>query len=331
MAPVQSWHHGSVSERLFLLLGGDDFLSDRVVGQVSRERAEQSGTDVPVTRVRAGDVTVPELAELLSPSLFAEERIVVVESAADAGKEPAALISSAAGALPDGVTLMVCHKGGGRAKSMIADLKKAGAQEVDCQPPKWPSDRVDFVRREFRALGVRVNPAVCDLVSELVGSDLRELAAACGQLVADTGGRIDEAAVRTYYTGKPEITGFEVADKAVVGDLAGALESLAWAEHHGVARVLLADALAEAVHGIARVRALGGINPNSAAAELGMPPGRVRKLQDQARGWTADSVAQAIIVTADLNAGVKGQAANADYAVEHAVVTVAALCARRGR
>jgi DNA polymerase-3 subunit delta len=36
--------------------------------------------------MRAGDVGIYELAELLSPSLFADERIVVLEAAAEAGK-----------------------------------------------------------------------------------------------------------------------------------------------------------------------------------------------------------------------------------------------------
>lgn len=320
-----------VTDRLFLLLGDDDFLTGRVIGQVAAERSAQAGEDVPVTRVRCGEVTGPELAELLSPSLFAEERIVVVEAADAAGKEPAALIVATAQALPEGITMMVIHSGGGRQKSMVPLLKKAGAAEFECAAPKWPAERVDFVRKEFRNLGVRVGPDVVELVQELVGSDLRELSAACHQLVSDTGGKVDEAAVRTYYVGRPEVTGFEVADKAVTGDLAGALESLAWAQHHGTARVLLADALAEAVHAIARVRAIGSADKYSIASELGMAPGRVGKVQGQARAWDSASIGRAVLVVAELNGAVKGQAADADYALEHAVATVAQLRPRRGR
>ncbi|GAC62213.1 MULTISPECIES: DNA polymerase III subunit delta [Gordonia] len=312
-----------------MLLGDDDFLTGRVISKVSAERSREAGVDVPVTRVRAGEVTAPELAELLSPSLFAEERIVVVQSAADAGKEPAALITASAKALPEGITLMVVHTGGGRQKSMVGELKKAGVQEFACAAPKWPSERMDFVRAEFRALGARVSAEVVELVTEMVGSDLRELSAACHQLVADTGNKVDAAAVRLYYTGRPEVTGFEVADKAVTGDLAGALESLAWAEHHGTARVLLADALAEAVHAIARVRSMGGGDKYSLASELGMSPGRVGKIQTQARAWDSASIGEAVLVVADLNGAVKGQAADPDYALEHAVATVARLRPRR--
>lgn len=54
-----------------------------------------------------------------------------------------------------------------------------------------------------------------------IGSDLRELASACSQLVADTGGAVDAVAVRRYHSGKAEVKGFDIADKAVVGDVAG--------------------------------------------------------------------------------------------------------------
>lgn len=314
----------AVTERLHLLLGDDDFLTGRVISAVSAEQSKAAGTPVPVTRVRAGDVSEHELAELLSPSLFAEERIVVVGSAADAGKEPAALIAQAADSLPDGITLMVIHNGGGRAKSLVPALKKSGAVEHATAAPRWPSERMDFVRKEFRALGVKVHADVVEQVVEGVGSELRELAAACAQLVADTGGKVDRDAVRLYYQGRPEMTGFEVADRAVTGDRAAALESLAWALHHGVARVLLADALAEAVHAIARVRPLTG-NHFSVASEVGMSPNRVKNVQAQARAWDSESIARAMKVVAALNADVKGQAADADYALTHAVATVADL------
>ncbi len=314
----------AVSERLHLLLGDDDFLTGRVVESIVAERSAQSGADVPVTRVRAGDVTEHELAELLSPSLFAEERVIVVESAAEAGKAPAELVATTAKALPDGITLAVVHSGGGRAKSMVPALKKAGAVEYDCASPKWPSDRATFVSAEFTRLGARVSGDVVEQVVDSVGGELRELAAACGQLVADTTGKVTRDIVLTYYQGRAEVTGFEVADKAVTGDRAGALESLAWACHHGVPRVLLADALAEAVHAIARVRGVSG-DHYSVARELGMPAGRVKKVQGQARAWDSVSIAQAMIVVAQLNGDVKGQAADADYALEHAVSTVADL------
>ena len=95
------------------------------------------------------------------------------------------------------------------------------------------------------------------------------------------------AAVRRYHCGKAEVKGFDIADKAVVGDVAGAAEALRWAMMSGEPQVVLADALAEAVHTIARVGPLSG-DPYRLAGELGMPPWRVQKAQKQSRRWSRD-------------------------------------------
>ncbi|GAY19226.1 hypothetical protein MSZK_59520 [Mycobacterium sp. shizuoka-1] len=316
---------------LHLILGDEELLVDRAISEVLRAaRAAAGSADVPVDRLRAGEVSVNELAELLSPSLFADERVVVLESAAEAGKEAVELISTAAADLPPGTVLAVVHSGGGRAKALADQLKKLGAQVHACAKITKAAERADFVRAEFRAQKVKVDDDTVTALIDAVGSDIRELAAACSQLVADTDGRIDAVAVRRYHSGKAEVTGFDIADKAVVGDVAGSAEALRWAMMRGVPHVLLADALAEAVHTIARVGPLTG-DPYRLAGELGMPPWRVQKAQKQSRRWSRDKVATAIRLVASLNADVKGAAADADYVLEDAVRKVAQLAAGSGR
>ncbi|KUI07935.1 DNA polymerase III subunit delta [Mycolicibacterium acapulense] len=311
--------------QLHLVLGDEELLVERAVAAVLRDVRKQAGVhDIPVDRLRAGEVSTSELAELLSPSLFAEERVVVLEAAAEAGKDAAALIAESAADLPPGTMLVVVHSGGGRAKALADQLKKLGAQVHPCARITKAADRADFVRREFRALKVKVGEDTVTAVLDAIGSDIRELAAACSQLVTDTGGAVDAEAVRRYHSGKAEVKGFDVADKAVVGDVAGAAEALRWAMMRGEPHVVLADALAEAVHTIARVRPLSG-DPYRLASELGMPPWRVQKAQKQARRWSTTTVAEAMRLVAALNADVKGAAADADYALEATVRRVAEL------
>lgn len=297
------------------------------MGAILRDIRKRAGSDdVPVDRLRAGEVSTSELAELLSPSLFAEERLVVLEAAAEAGKDAVALIASAAADLPPGTVLVVIHSGGGRAKALADQLKKLGAEVHPCARITKPAERADFVRSEFRRLRAKVSEDTVSAVLDAVGSNIRELAAVCSQLVADTAGEVDAAAVRRYHSGKAEVKGFDIADKAVVGDVAGAAEALRWAMLAGEPHVVLADALAEAVHTIARVGPLSG-DPYRLAGELGMPPWRVQKAQKQSRRWSRESVAEAMKVVAALNADVKGVAADADYALEAAVRRVAQLAA----
>jgi DNA polymerase-3 subunit delta len=88
--------------------------------------------------------------------------------------------------------------------------------------------------------------------------------------------------------------------------------------------VVLADALAEAIHTIGVVMPLSG-DPYRLAGQLKMPPWRVQKAQKQARRWSRDRLAVASRVVATLNANVKGAVVDADYALESAVRQVAEL------
>lgn len=319
----------SVSSRpasVHLVLGEEELLMQRAVGAIvgqTRAASAQPET-LPVDRLRAGEAGSTKLAELLSPSLFGEDRVVVLEAAAEAGAGPAGVIAAAAADPPEGVVLVVLHSGGGRAKALVGELRRAGATVHDCAAPP-AHQRVDFVRNEFRDAGVKVSAAVANAVLAAVGSDLRELAAACSQLAADTGGKVDSAAVRRYYQGRAEVTGFDVAERAVTGDSAAALVALRWAQLRGVPTVVLADSLADTVHTIARVGSAGRGDPFTLASRLGLPPWKVRKAQGQARGWSPATIGTAVQIVADLNADVKGGAADPNYALERALLQVSDL------
>src|SRR5690606_16721945 len=96
-------------------------------------------------------------------------------------------------------------------------VRGAGGPVVGCDPITRDADKVTFAAGEFRAAGRRAEPAAVRALVEAVGSDLRELAAACAQLVADTSGTISADMVERYYAGRVEATGFRVADAAIAG------------------------------------------------------------------------------------------------------------------
>ena len=76
------------------------------------------------------------------------------------------------------------------------------------------------------------------------------------------------------------------------------------------------------------VASAGRGNPYSLASSLGMPAWKIQKAQERARGWSPEGLAAAMRVAADCNAAVKGGAEDRGWALEQAVVRVAA--ARRG-
>jgi DNA polymerase-3 subunit delta len=326
---------------LHLVVGDEPLLVERAVSRAIAA-AREADPAVEVAHLPAGEITAGVLGELVSPSLFAESRVVVVDNGHDAGAEVTTLLLDYAKAPSEGVTLVVVHRGpprggkgrrpagrGGQVKGpakgdgLLEGLRSAGATEASAAGLS-DDQRADFVRTEVRQAGGKITGEALGLLMDAVGSDLRELAAAASQLASDSGGHVDADAVRRFHRGRAEVTGFAVAERAITGDRTGALEALRWALETGVAHVLVADALADAVRTVARVSAAGRGDPYAMASALKMPPWKVRKAQGQARGWGAEGLTRAMGVVADLNADVKGAAADPSYALEHAVEAVVA-------
>ncbi len=312
---------------LLLVQGDEELLAARAVtAAVEAARAADPGTDV--REYEAGQLSPGEVAEMLSPSLFGGRRVLVLRNGQDARKElAAALLAYAKSPDPD-VTLIVTHPGGAKGKAFADGLQKAGATVVPAMKLKNDRERTAFVRDEFRRAGGRCDEAAAAALLAAVGNDLREIAAACSQLLADTDGKVTEAVVARYYRGRAEVSGFTVADAAMVGDLPGALEALRWALHVGVDPVPIADALADGVRTVARVASAGKGNPYQLASTLGMPAWKIQRAQERSRGWTPDGLVDAMRAAADCNAAVKGGAEDRGFALERAVFAVAT--ARRG-
>jgi DNA polymerase-3 subunit delta len=78
------------------------------------------------------------------------------------------------------------------------------------------------------------------------------------------------------------------------------------------------------VRTVARVASAGRGNPHQLAGRLGLPPWKVERGQRQARGWSPAGLVQAMRVAADCNAAVKGAGEDSGYALERAVMAIAA-------
>lgn len=312
---------------ILLVLGDEELLATRAVTEAVA-RARNVDPDVDVREYQAGSLTVGEIAEMLSPSLFGGRRVLVLRSAQDARKDlVAALLDYAKNPDPD-VQLVALHLGAAKGKAFADGLRAAGATVVPAAKLKGHRERVSFVRDEIRRSGGRCTEDAAEALIAAVGTDLRELAAACSQLVADTDGRIDADTVARYYKGRVEVSGFTVADATMVGDIPAALEALRWALHVGVDPVPIADALADGVRTVARVASAGRGSPYQLASSLGMPAWKIERAQRQGRGWTPEGLVEAMRAAAECNAAVKGGADDRAYALERAVFSVVA--ARQG-
>ncbi|WP_116244959.1 DNA polymerase III subunit delta [Nocardiopsis sp. FIRDI 009] len=306
-----------------VIVGTEELLVDRAVA-AAVAAVRETDPDVDVHDLMPAQVGPSTLVEVTSPSLFGDRRVVVLRSAHDLTKDLAATVTDYLKAPADDVHLVLTHAGGAKGKALLQTAVKAGAHRVDCKGPTKGPERVAFVKGEFSAAGRQITSDAAQALVDAVGTELREIAAACTQLIADTEGRVDAAAVARYHSGKAEASGFSVADRAVEGRLPEALEQLRWSLAVGTAPVLINSALAGAVRGIAVAsQPQRGTSEAELAKRAKVPPWKMRTLRQQARGWSPAGITRAMSVVAETDALIKGAGRDPEYALERAVIEIA--------
>jgi DNA polymerase-3 subunit delta len=321
--PEPAASNAAVDGRLTVIVGEEQLLVERAVaaaltaGTADANAGPFGGTDVH--EVRGADLTAGELAMLTAPSLLGGECVVIVVGAQDVSTAAAAELGELAEAIPDHVRLIVTHAGGAKGKALLATLQKAGARRVVCPPVRRFGERMDFLRAELARAGRKADDGGLRGLIDSVGTDLRELAAACDQLASDTTGVITAQVVARYWRGRAEATGFSVADRALEGNLAEALAQLRWALAIGTAPVLITSALARGLRTLGQVGTSRGKGADALAGELGIPAWKIDKIRQQLRGWSSASLAHAHSAVAQADADVKGEGASAGYALERAI------------
>jgi DNA polymerase-3 subunit delta len=262
-----------------------------------------------VRDVAANELQRGDLPDVLSPSLFGERRVLVVRSAQDLAKDVAAELTAYLADPLEDVHVVVAHAGGAKGKALLTALLAAKPRRVDAPKLTKPAERRDFVRRELKADGRIVEEEAVAALFEAVGSDLRELASAAGQLLADHDGPITTEVVGRYHRGRAESSGFTVADRPWTVTSAARSSWLAGARARP--RTGARDERPRqhaARHGAGRQRR--PVPAHQLAGQLGMPPWKVEKTQRQARGWRPEGLSDALLAVARADADVKGAAAD---------------------
>ena len=305
---------------LVLIQGAEGLLADRAISEIL---AANPGAQV--TTISTDEIEVGVITDALAPSLFADTRIVVIKEIQDLTAECSEEIIDYLGNPDENLNLLLWHKGGVKGKALVDKVKKAGAQVIAADAIKKDSEKSEFVRGEFKRLGRKISTEGVQALIDSLGSDLRELGAACSQLASDVadGKLIDEDDVAAYQQGRIETTGYDVADAVLDGKTAHALISLRNAINTGTDPVLIVSAIAASIRTMAKVSgASRGLKSFDLASQLGMPPWQIDKARRQLSGWSENALARSVIVLAQADADIKGAAADPAYALERAIITI---------
>ena len=305
---------------LVLIQGPEELLADRVIANISSRFP-----NAQISNLHAGELEVGVITDSLAPSLFGDQRIVVIRDTQDLTAECADEVLAYLEDQDSNLLLVLWHKGGVKGKGLIDKVKKLQPEVFSAEAIKKDSEKAEFILNEFKVSGRKITTEAVQALIDALGSDLRELGAACSQLASDVAIQktIDQDDVAKYQQGRVESSGFDVADAVVDGRTAEALISLRNALATGTDPVLIVSALASSFRTLAKVSGSSkGLNPFELASSLALPPWQIEKARRQLSGWSESGLSKAVIALAALDSDIKGAAADPKYALERALMTV---------
>jgi DNA polymerase-3 subunit delta len=305
---------------LVLIQGPESLLADRAISQVISKYP-----NAQISNLHSDELEVGVITDNLAPSLFGDQRVVVIREIQDLAAECTEEIASYLENQDENLVLVLWHKGGVKGKGLVDKVKKLNPQLLSAEAIKKDSEKSDFIRNEFKNLNRKISTEAVQALIDSLGSDLRELGAACSQLAYDVELQkiIDAEDVAKYQQGRVESTGFDVADAAVEGKTAEALIALRNALATGTDPVLIVSALASSFRTLAKVSGSSkGSNPYELASSLALAPWQIDKARKQLNGWSENGLVKAVIAIAAVDADIKGAASDPKYALERAIMTV---------
>ena len=305
---------------IVLIQGAESLLADRAISQVI---ATKTGAQTSI--FSADELEVGFITDSLAPSLFADARVVVIKDLQDLTAECSDEVVSYLENQDENLTLVLWHKGGVKGKALIDKIKKLNPEIIAAEAIKKESEKSDFVRAEFKRLERKISTEAISALIDSLGSDLRELSAACSQLASDVALQkvIDENDVARYQMGRVESTGFDVADAALEGNTPIALINLRNALLTGTDPVLITSALAGSLRTLAKVSgASRGVKSFDLAGPLGLAPWQIDKARRQLSKWTPATLAGAVVAVAQADADIKGAAVDPIHSLERAIIAI---------
>lgn len=308
---------------IVLVSGKEDFFASTATSLIKQTLVLED-PELEVTELAASGYSAGELSSYVSPSLFLEPRLVLIDGAESCTDAFITDVLSYLETPVDGTTIVLRHRGGQRGKKLLDAIRSAPqgvAIEVSCEPLK-ANELVDFVMGEFTAERRRIVPQAAQQLVSAFNADLAELASACRQLMTLTEDVITEELIDKYYGGRVETTGFKIADAAIAGRVR---EALALARHGfstGIHPVPIVAACANKLRTMAKVSDLRGTDAQL-ASQVGGAPWMIGQARRELRGWDDASLGRAIELVAETDHRVKGGSKDAEFAVERMLRMIA--------
>ncbi|MGV9185657.1 DNA polymerase III subunit delta [Arcanobacterium canis] len=287
--------------------------------ELLRKQLRECNPHTEFVRLDAATYQPGEFLALASPSLFSEPKCLYVPALESLDTHLQEDLSTYLDSPEADVVVLLRHNGGARGKKILEILSSQGVPTITVPKVKTAADKATAVGDVVRAHRRQMSADAVGALVDALGSDVRELLAAVSQLLADVQGRIEEHHVHTYFAGRLEATGFNVADALVAGQTARAVELARHAMATGTSPVAIVSALAFSLRQMAQVL---GSRSSTLGVKVQMAPWQMDRAKRSVRNWSAVGIGRAIELVAAADAEVKGGSRDASFALERAIIRI---------
>ena len=308
----------------YLVAGSEPLLRDDALAALRRAVLADGPADFNTDRLEGDDAAPGRLADALRTLPILGPRRLVWLREPVGGRGGWKTLTEALPALvraqpADARSVLVVTAGA--VDRRLAWVKAFGTEPaalVDCEPPRQGRDLVAFARREAKRIGVRIDDDAVERLAERVGPQLLRLRGEIekASLLAGAGQTITLAHVSVGVADLTEEPVWDLTDAIGEGRAADAIGVLTNLLAAGAPPPVVLGALASHQRKLLRVRTGGKVAGH---------PFAVRKLESQARRYSAARLLAGLRAIHETDEALKGQGALApDLALERLVLNLGA-------
>jgi DNA polymerase-3 subunit delta len=321
---------------VYLIAGDEPYLERLVLTELKRAALAGAVPGLNDEYLTAGEASIERvLSAARTLPMMAKRRLVLVrglerweprEGQESSGKEPPLdrLAEYTKAPSPTTVLLLV-GSGLDKRRRLVTQARSAGFL-VSCEPLERAA-LPGFIERAVHERNARIAPGVADLVAELSGPELSQVADAVDRLTlfVGEGGEITEDAVAECVVRLRPSTVWELVGAVGRRDLGAALRALDQVYDPADRGLRLVGVLAWSTRQLVRFEAAqrAGANPSEAAARAGAPPFKARELAQQLKGLDTADLERFLLRLAELDGDLKGGSKRPPKAsLEHTILAL---------
>ncbi|MGA0857214.1 MAG: DNA polymerase III subunit delta [Candidatus Nanopelagicales bacterium] len=293
---------------LKVVSAGEEFLAERYLLSTWKEflnanpEAERRVVDA------ADENSFAELIDALSPGLFGEVFLLIVDNIELASEEIQKffLLNWAEGERP---LTVVVQRSFVKGRGFVDKLKKQ-YESVAFEKIKGKGFS-EFIVNECKAAKRKIDAEAVTLLRNAVGDDLRLLAAALSQVLVDVEENpISASSLSVYFEGFAVVPPYQIVDHIFARKPLEALLSLRWAieSDPNIGPAIIATAMNTIRSLVAIANSPSGLTEAEIAGLASVPVWKVRTIREQLRKWRPSELADASLLLTFVDASLKAGA-----------------------